>query len=73
MELGQLFESEHTYLIHTSDNTSNSTDIDSDEIDFIRDKPLISIPYILVSAVTTVVGCVGNVFIIGAVLVDKVG
>ena len=53
-----------------SDGANNGTNlIDSN---FIDENPEISIPYLALISAFTLNGCVGNVMVIGAVLVYKV-
>ena len=47
----------------------NETD---DDDDFIRDNPHVAIPYLIMICLAMTAGTVGNFFIIGAVLVERV-
>ena len=50
--------------------TSNSTGLSG--LDFINENPEISIPYLILISMFTLNGCLGNLIVIGAVLVYKV-
>ena len=63
MDLNEIIEAEQRY--------KNSTGQSSQD-DFVRSNKGLAVPYLVLSALISVVGAVGNLLIIAAVCVDKV-
>ena len=53
-------------------NNMTSYSNDFGGLDFIEENPEISLPYLILISAFTLNGCVGNIMVIGAVLVYKV-
>ena len=75
MDLETILEFENRYS-DDNDVFANGTqddDATAAEHDFIKNNPTVAVPYLLMICLATLFGTTGNIFIIGAVLMEKVG
>ena len=63
MELEEIYRSEHALYEHSNHSVSGF---------FLYDDPYIAVPYVILLSMSSVIGSLGNLLIIAAVLTDKV-
>ena len=74
MDLKYIFAEEAVF--YANDTNGTVTGSESIEIkvtrNFVENNPYVAVPYLIVLAMLTMVGCIGNILVIIAVLTNKV-
>ena len=74
MDLKYIFAEEAVFYVNSTNRTANGSGLIEIKVtrDFVENNPYVALPYLIVLATLTVVGCIGNILVIIAVLTNKV-